>query len=234
MILEVFQFHPHVKVGSLLILCIIFILGVIDPELLSRLEFEPPYYQITLRNVTLNDNGTFECFVPPVGRDPDSTISERIQLFVFESKICPIYFCGAYSDIMFTGPVVIGLSPSGIIPENNVINIQTSISDGQNRGVPLDRVDVGCYTTQGYDNPIWMMSIDGFSSGVIAVDDRMIELPDGSRVSVSVVHVSRYESRITIDTFGVNITANLLCELQSNPSFQYSIVITTSKPHVQV
>ena len=132
---------------------------------------------------------------------------------------------------MFTGPAVIGISLFEIIPENNVINIQPSISAGRKRGVPLDSVNVGCYTAQGYSNPIWMMSIDEFSSGVIAVGQRMIELPDGSRVSVSVANVSPYESRIIIDTFGVNITANLRCEL---PGFQYSIVITTSKLHVQV
>jgi len=116
-----------------------------------------------------------------------------------------------------------------VIPEGNVINIPTSTTLLRERGVSLDSVDVRCYTTKGYENPVWMMSSDGFSLGLIAVGNSSIMLPDGDILSVSVVQISPYESRITIDTSDVNITANLLCGSQSTPGLQYSIVITTSK-----
>ena len=85
MILVVFQFHPCREVGSG---CrCIFILGIflLDPELLSRLQYESPFYKVTLKNATLNDNGRFDCYIPPVGGDSMTTILERIQLHVFES-----------------------------------------------------------------------------------------------------------------------------------------------------
>ena len=133
---------------------------------------------------------------------------------------------GVLFVIIFTEPVVIGRSRFSVIPENNVINIRSS---GQKRGVPFDEVNVRCYTTQGYENPVWVISTGDFSSGSIAVGDDMITLPDGSTVSTLVVQESLYESRISILTSGVNITSNLVCESQSNPGLQYSIVITTSK-----
>jgi len=128
--------------------------------------------------------------------------------------------------LFFTEPIVIGYTRFSLIPENNVINIKTS---EQKRGVPIDQVSLFCYTTRGYENPGWRLSTDDFSTSFISDGRSSLLLPDGSVVPITITQGSSYESMITIITVGVSITLNLVCESQSNSSFHYSIMITTSK-----
>ena len=102
-----------------------------------------------------------------------------------------------------------------LIPENNVINLPSEGSQYQ--------ITLSCYTTQGYENPVWMISSDGFLSRTLK--ERETVLP-GVNVSI---RSSLYLSVIFVEINDVEFTGNLICQPQNHTNFQYTVVITTSK-----
>ena len=113
----------------------------------------------------------------------------------------------------------IGYSPNLLIPDNNVINLPGE--GGQYR------VSLSCYTTQGYENPVWMISNNNFSSMTLKESGTFAPLP-GVR-NITVIRRSLYQSEILVEINNVEFTGNLICQSQNNASVQHTVVITTSK-----
>ena len=113
----------------------------------------------------------------------------------------------------------IGYSPESLIPENNVINVLAI----------EEKCFISCFTTQRYENPVWMISRDNFSTGVLPYNGTMVESFGGINFTLTIVNISLYQSDICIDTNGLVFTGNLTCLSQSNSQAQYSVIITTSK-----
>ena len=123
---------------------------------------------------------------------------------------------------MYTGIISVGYSLDMIIPESSVINLGVF-----NRGGSRYRDFISCFTTQGFENPVWVITDNGFSSGPLMMN-RTIML-GGRNVSITIQRVSLYQSDIDIDANGAQFTGNLTCRSQNNPQAQYTVVITTSK-----
>ena len=113
----------------------------------------------------------------------------------------------------------IGYSPESLIPENNVINLRAI----------EEKCYISCFTTQSYENPVWMISSDNFSTDVLPNNGTMVESFRGINFTITIVKISLYQSDISIDTNGIEFTGNLTCLSQSNSQAQYSVIITTSK-----
>ena len=113
----------------------------------------------------------------------------------------------------------IGYSPESLIPENNVINL---MAIGEKRYI-------SCFTTQSYENPVWMISSDNFSTDVLPNNGTMVKSFGGINFTITIVKISLYQSDISIDTNGIEFTGNLTCLSQSNLQARYSVIITTSK-----
>ena len=103
-----------------------------------------------------------------------------------------------------------------LIPDSNVINLPSEGSRYQ--------ITLSCYTTQGYENPVWMISSNGFLSRTLK--ERETVLPG---VNVSIIRSSLYLSVIDVEINDTEFTGNLICQPQNNTNFKYTVVITTSK-----
>lgn len=115
----------------------------------------------------------------------------------------------------FTDVIAIGYSPNLLIPENNVFNAERFIR-------------VSCFTTQEYENPVWIISDNGFSTGLL-MNDETIPLAGGN-ATIKINRISVYRSEIYINASGViDFTSNLTCQPQNNPEIQYTIIISSSK-----
>ena len=88
---------------------------------------------------------------------------------------------------------------------------------------------ISCFTTQKYENPVWMISSNNFSTGLLINNGTIMESFRGSNFTIKIVKISLYQSDISIDTNGIEFTGNLTCLSQSNSQAQYSVIITTSK-----
>ena len=121
--------------------------------------------------------------------------------------------------------ISIGYSLDMLIPENNAINLRRiPIREGSRRSGFMS-----CFTTQGHENPVWMISSNSFSSGPLMNNGTVMMVLGGVNVTVTIDRISLYESSILIDATGANFTSNLTCQSQNNTSVQYTVIITTSK-----
>lgn len=119
--------------------------------------------------------------------------------------------------------ISIGYDPELIIAENNVINLKETFTRPRSpRGFPPI---LSCFTTRGYENPIWMISSNQFSTGPL-MNDEAIPLGNGS-VIITINRVSIYHSQIYINATDVEFTGNLTCQSQNNSKVQYTVIITT-------
>ena len=88
-------------------------------------------------------------------------------------------------------------------------------------------VNLSCYTTQGYENPVWMISSNNFSSRTLKESGTFAPLPGGGNITV--IRRSLYQSEILVEISNAEFTGNLICHSQNNTKVQYTVVITTSK-----
>ena len=124
-------------------------------------------------------------------------------------------FCSLFIDV-----VNIGYSPDEIIPEINVVNLRNTFRP---TGV------ISCYTTQGHENPMWIVSNDDYSSGPL-MNTGVVTMALGSgNITIEILNHSPYQSDILINTNILEATGNLTCQSQSNSEAQYTVIITTSK-----
>ena len=124
---------------------------------------------------------------------------------------------------MFIDVVNIGYSPDELIPENNVINLGGILS--------TERPRLSCFTTQGYENPVWIVSNDDFSSDPLMSTGTVTIALGGGNITIATMRRSLYQSEIFITANSINFTGNgnLTCQSQNNSEAQYSIIVTTSK-----
>ena len=125
----------------------------------------------------------------------------------------------------YTGVISIGYSLDLIIPENNVINLMAIRRRGESRHTGL----ISCFTTQGHENPVWMISSDDFSSGPLMNNGTVVMELGGVNVTITIDRISLYESEISIDANSTDFTSNLTCQSQNNPSVRYTVIVTTSE-----
>ena len=120
--------------------------------------------------------------------------------------------------------VNIGYSPDEIIPENNVINLRNTF-----RSRRLLPGSITCHTTQGHENPIWIVSNDDYSSGPLINTGAITVTLGGENITVVIIRRSLYQSDILINTNNVDFTGNLTCQSQNNSEARYTVIVTTSK-----
>ena len=125
----------------------------------------------------------------------------------------------------YTGVISIGYFLDLIIPENNVINLMAIRRRGGSRHTGL----ISCFTTQGHENPVWMISSDDFSSGPLMNNGTVVMELGGVNVTITIDRISLYESEISIDANSTDFTSNLTCQSQNNPSVRYTVIVTTSE-----
>ena len=118
--------------------------------------------------------------------------------------------------------ISIGYSLDLLIPENNVINLM-EIRRREGGGF------ISCFTTQGHENPTWVIYGNDFSSGPLANSGIVTMTLGGVNVTITINRISLYESEIFIDSNGADFTSNLTCQSQNNSSVQYTVIVTTSK-----
>ena len=125
--------------------------------------------------------------------------------------------------IMFTDVINIGYSsfPELLIPRNNVINLHA----GTRRSHGLKSA-LSCFTTRGYENPVWILSNNEFSTEQLV--DGMTTLANGN-VMITVERISVYWSQIYINITDITFTGNLTCQSQNNQAVQHTVIVTTSK-----
>ena len=122
--------------------------------------------------------------------------------------------------------ISIGYSPDNLIPENNAINLLAIFGGERPRRGGSPRL-IRCFTTRGHENPAWMVSNNNFTTGPL-MDNGPITLELGdSNVTILINRVSAYLSEIYFDVSNVQFTGSLTCQLQSNPTVQYTVIVTT-------
>ena len=125
---------------------------------------------------------------------------------------------------MLIDVISIGYSPEDLIPENNAINLFTTFGGERPRRGGPPRV-ITCFTTREYENPAWIVSNNNFTTGPL-MDNVTMELGDGN-VTILITRVSAYQSEIYIYVNNVQFTGSLTCQLQNNPTVQYTVIVTT-------
>jgi len=128
---------------------------------------------------------------------------------------------------MFSDEINIGYSPDVLIPENNAVNLKVIVNSLRIRRGGFEYIPIlSCFTTQGYENPVWIISNNEFSTGSLN-NNGTVTLPGGD-ITITIINISIYHSQIYIDAADTNFTGNLICQSQNNPGVQYRIIITTS------
>ena len=122
----------------------------------------------------------------------------------------------------YTDVISIGYSLDRLIPEHNAINLM-EIHRREEGGF------ISCFTTQGHENPGWVISGNDFSSGSLTNSGTVTMVLGGVNVTIIINRISLYESEIFIDANGADFTSNLTCQSQTNPSISYTVIVTTSK-----
>ena len=107
----------------------------------------------------------------------------------------------------------IGYSPDLLIPANNAINLNEAF------------IELSCFTTQGYENPTWIISSNDVT--VSLQNDQHTTI--GENVTITVERVSIYQSNIYIEVNNIEFTSRLICQSENNLAIQSEIVLTTSK-----
>ena len=131
---------------------------------------------------------------------------------------------------MLIDVVSIGYSPYLLIPENNVINLRRDTIIIGSRRRKRQRPDfISCFTTQGHENPFWVISNNEFSSGPLMNNGTITVAHGDGSVTIVINKISLYQSEIYIDASDANFTGNLTCQSQNNSEAQYTVIITTSK-----
>lgn len=106
-----------------------------------------------------------------------------------------------------------------------MINLRNTFS---NRGLGII---ISCYTTQGHENPFWIVSNDDYSSGPLMNTGAITVELGGGNITIEIISREQlYETHILINAGnGVEFTGNLTCRSQSNSEAQYTVTVTTSK-----
>ena len=107
----------------------------------------------------------------------------------------------------------IGYSPDLLIPANNAINLNEAF------------IELSCFTTQGYENPSWIISSNDVT--VSLQNDQNTTI--GENVTITVERVSIYQSNIYIEVNNIEFTSRLICQSENNLAIQSELVLTTSK-----
>ena len=107
----------------------------------------------------------------------------------------------------------IGYSPYLLIPANNAINLNEAF------------IELSCFTTQGYENPTWIISSNDVT--VSLQNDQHTTI--GENVTITVERVSIYQSNIYIEVNNIEFTSRLICQSENNLAIQSELVLTTSK-----
>lgn len=100
-----------------------------------------------------------------------------------------------------------------LIPASNAINVNKRFTE------------LSCFTTQGYENPVWTISSNGIAVSLQNGDTTTLN----ENVTVTVNRVSVYHSNISIEINGTGFTSSLICRSENNLEVQSEVILTTSK-----
>lgn len=117
-------------------------------------------------------------------------------------------------SLLFTDVINIGYSPDLLIPAGNAINLNEAF------------IELSCFTTQGYENPTWIISSNDVT--VTLQNDQNTTI--GENVTITVERVSIYQSNIYIEVIiDTEFTGSLICQSENDFTVQSELVLTTSK-----